>query len=179
MKIGLVRHFKVNIEHKKYMNSTEYNEYANRYNISEVFEKKVDLGNVTWNKCYCSNLSRAIFTAKSIYKGDIIVTESLREIQTLSRFNTRLPLHYYLWDVIGRVSWIRNHPSQPEIRSLTKVRVKNILDEIIANATEEDNILIVSHAGIMYSIRKELERRGFKGDKFLKAENGKLYLYEK
>ena len=77
------------------------------------------------------------------------------------------------------MSWIRNHPSQPEIRSLTKVRVKNILDEIIANATEEDNILIVSHAGIMYSIRKELERRGFKGDKFLKAENGKLYLYEK
>ncbi|MBU5592223.1 histidine phosphatase family protein [Clostridium sp. MSJ-4] len=179
MKIGLVRHFKVNIQHKRYMNSAEYDEFAERYNVSDVFPKDVDLKNIKWDKCYCSDLSRAMFTAKSIYKGEIKVTDKLREIQVVSRFNTKVPIHYYLWDIIGRLSWLVNHPSQPEGSRQTKDRIEKVLDDIIKESKDEDNILIVSHAALMYCVKNELKRRGFKGEKFFRAENGVLYLFEK
>jgi hypothetical protein len=39
--------------------------------------------------------------------------------------------------------------------------------------------LIVSHAGMMFYLRKELLRRGFYGPKFGIADNGRLYVFER
>jgi len=39
--------------------------------------------------------------------------------------------------------------------------------------------LVVSHAGVMLYLRKELLRRGFRGPSFRLAEPGRLYVLER
>lgn len=177
MKIGLVRHFKVDIKPKKYMNSEEYNEYAKLYNLSPVIPNEFFAGNHSFKVCYCSDLSRAITTANTIYKGKIIVTEKLREIPVAARFKVKKKFRLRWWDITSRIAWSFNHPSQPEGKKDTIKRINEFLDEI--EKLHEDNVLIVCHAALMYSMRKELIKRGYKGDKFLRAKNGTLYVFDK
>ena len=44
---------------------------------------------------------------------------------------------------------------------------------------ERSDTLVVSHAGMMMYLRKELMRRGFRGPKFGVAEHARLYVYER
>jgi hypothetical protein len=44
---------------------------------------------------------------------------------------------------------------------------------------DKNNILVVSHADLMWYLKKELLLRGFTGPKFGKAKNGYLYIFEK
>lgn len=176
MKIGLVRHFKVNLKKNKFMTSKQYNEYKKEYDVSEVIPNELVIDN-EWNKCYCSSMSRAITTAKTIYHGETIITDKLVEIPSVAFLNLKVPIPYYVWALVGRFAWIRNHTSQKEGRKVTLKRINEILD-IIFNE-ECESVLIVSHAGTLYEIIKLLRKRGFKGEKFLKARNGKLYVFEK
>ncbi len=43
----------------------------------------------------------------------------------------------------------------------------------------KENVLVVSHAGMMMYLSKELARRGFVGPKVRMPENARLYVYEK
>lgn len=175
MRIGLVRHFKVDLKKNKFMTSKQYNEYTKKYDLSEVIPNELVIDD-EWDKCYCSSMSRAITTAKTIYHGEIIITDKLVEIPSVALMNIKAPIPYYIWAVVGRFAWIRNHISQPEGRKLTLKRINEILDIILKE--ENENILIVSHAGTLYEIKKILRKRGFKGEKFLKARNGRLYIFK-
>jgi broad specificity phosphatase PhoE len=175
MKIGLVRHFRVNIKKNRFMTSTEYNEYMKKYDISDVIPNEVVIDK-EWDKCYCSSMSRAITTAKTVYHGEIIITDKLVEIPSAAWRNTNIKLPYDLWAVLSRIAWFRNHISQPEGRRVTLKRASEILDDILQEKNK--NILIVSHAGTLYEIQKMLINRGFRGNYFLKARNGKLYTFE-
>lgn len=175
MKIGLVRHFKVDLKRNSFMSSKTYNEYMKKYEETRVIPNELVIDK-NWDKCYCSSMERAIITAKTIYHGDIIITNKLVEISFTARINTKLPLPYYFWTFINRIAWFRNHISQPEGRTKTLKRLNEIVDEILQQ--KDKNILIVSHAGALYEIRKILRRKGFKGHNFIKARNGKLYVME-
>lgn len=173
MRIGLIRHFKVDLKRKKFMTSEEYNQYSTQYDIAGVIENEIVIDK-EWDKCYCSSLPRAIHTAKTVYHGPIITTDKLREISAAAWVKTNIPLPYQLWSLLNRVAWIRNSISQPEGRRASLKRINEIIDEILKE--ENKNILIVSHAGTMYEIRKILIKNGFEGEWFLKPKNGKLYI---
>jgi broad specificity phosphatase PhoE len=175
MRIGLVRHFKVDIKKSRFMTSNQFNEYMKKYDVSDVIPNELVMDD-EWDKCYCSSMSRAITTAKTIYHGETIITDKLVEIPSVALVNMKIPIPYHVWALLGRFAWIRNHTSQPEGREVTLKRINEMLDIILEK--ENKSILIVSHAGTLYEIKKILRKRGFKGEKFLKARNGKLYIFE-
>lgn len=174
MKIGLIRHFRVDIKRRRMMTSKEYNEHVYNYDFAGVIPNEIIIDE-EWDKCYCSTLPRAVATAKNVYKGKIIFTDKLVEIPSAALFNIKLKLPYNLWAIIARFAWIRNHISQPEGRKKTVQRIESIMETILEDT--DDNILIVSHAGTLYEIQKILRKKGFRGDRFLKARNGKLYIF--
>ncbi|BAB04455.1 histidine phosphatase family protein [Halalkalibacterium halodurans] len=179
MKIGLLRHFKVTRGYpNRLVTSDELMKWVEEYDASEVEANEVDLRGIEWEKCYSSDLPRAIQTAEAVYDGEIERMEALREIRLapLFRMNVRLPLFVHLLFIRG--AWLFNHKSQPEARQEVIVRIRSTLDEIVK---EEKDVLIVSHGGVMMFMRKELMRRGFRpqGAAFKRPENGKLYVFEK
>ncbi|MBS4535717.1 histidine phosphatase family protein [Clostridium sp. D2Q-14] len=130
-----------------------------------------------WDICYSSSLSRAVKTAESIFEEEIIKKEILREVPIASMIRKNILLPHKIWLILGRLAYLFSHKSQPESIDETKVRVKNFISEIVS--LEESNILIVSHGFVMKFLQKELIRNGFKGEKFNRAKNGQIYLFEK
>ena len=176
MKIGLIRHFKVDIKKNPFMTSKQYNEYMKNYDVSDVIPNELVVDKY-WEKCYCSSMPRAVTTAKTVYHGEIIITDKLVEIPSAAWTNINIPLPYNFWALANRLAWIVSHVSQPEGRKVTLKRINEILDEILKE--KDKDILIVSHAGTLYEIRKILLKKGFRGDGFTKARNGRLYIFEK
>ena len=176
MRIGLIRHFKVDLKRNKLMTSKEYNEYMEQYDKAGVIVNELVIDK-DWDRCYCSSMSRAITTAKTVYHGEIILSDKLIEIPTAAFINFKFSLPYFLWGVLNRIAWISNLVSQPEKRQITLKRVNEIVDTILK--VESGNILIVSHAGALHEIRKILLQKGFRGERFLGARNGKLYVYKR
>lgn len=177
MKVGLIRHFKVTRGYpNKLVSSDELMNWVKEYDESEVEENEVDLCNINWKQCFSSDLPRAKTTAEKCFEGRINYIEELREIalSPLFRINIRLPLMVHLLFI--RVAWLFNHKSQPEKRKDVLKRINKALDQALS--TGED-VLIVSHGGVMMYMRKELLKRGFKGPKYRRPDNGFVYLFEK
>jgi broad specificity phosphatase PhoE len=180
MKIGLIRHFKVNYHKNFFMTSKEFKEWEEIYNTSDVIRKDVELMGVNWDKCYSSTLIRAITTAQHVYKEDIAKNDLIRETIIDPIFKTDLKLPYWFWAVSGRIAWFFNHKSQQENKTITKDKAKQFIDLLLDEAKKEgtENILIVTHGFFMYSLQKELKKRGFTGKLIYSPKNGILYLYK-
>lgn len=174
MRIGLIRHFRVNLYRAGFMTSKEYDKYSYDYDRSNVIPNEVVIDE-EWDKCYCSSLSRAITTARTVYHGEIVISDKLVEIPSAAGIKTNLRLPYFFWAVLNRSTWGRNHVAHPEGRTSTLKRINEILEVILKE--DKENILIVSHAGTLYEIEKMLLRKGFRGDRFMKPKNGKLYVF--
>lgn len=175
MRIGLLRHFKVNCPHKKLMTSKEFLEWTEKYDKSNVFKKHVDMYGIEWDICYVSDLPRAITTAKEVYKDNLIIDKLLREVVNAPFIQTRrIKLPFEIWHICGRLAWFFKFKSQPESRLDTKKRINKFLDSIDWN---QDNVLIVFHGFMLYNFQKELIRRGFTGEKVRAVKNGVLYQY--
>ncbi|MBU9723213.1 MULTISPECIES: histidine phosphatase family protein [Bacillaceae] len=177
MKIGLVRHFEVQLGYPKgRVNAEGLRNWASEYDVSEVITRDVQISDGEWGNCFSSDLYRAQVTAESIYQREITYLEDLREIPVAPCLPSKwkLPLSFHL--VAGRIAWYVNHKSQPETRTSVIKRLNQFLDRVIENG---DNTLVVSHGGIIIFLRRELLRRGFKGPKISRPENGKLYVFER
>lgn len=177
MIIGLVRHFKVDLPHSRFMTSIDFMKWAHHYDIADVIENAVEMGDIEWNKCYSSDLPRAVRTAETIYDGQIIKTQLLREVPMSSPFNTKLKLPYVFWGVFARIAWLFSHKSQEERRIQTKKRIREFLD--LVKDDDSSNILVVCHGFFMYIFEKELKRQGFKGRRTRRIKNGTMYVFEK
>ena len=175
MRIGLMRHFEVECPHKRMMSAKEFSEWVNLYDGSPIKAIDSEIQQKTWEKCYCSDLLRAIATAQHIYKGDITKTELIREVPVLPVFDSKIRLPYLFWLLAGRVAWFCSQQSQPESIKQTRDRVKMF----IASILEEDNVLIVTHGFLMLQMKEHLISMGFRGDEFKKAKYGKVYVFEK
>lgn len=176
MKIGIVRHFKVDIKMPRLANSEEYANLVKKYSESPVLENEVDLKNINWSKCYSSTMKRAIITAEAIFKGEILKFDHIREVDAAPLFMTNLQLPVKFWDVASRIGWFANHKSQPENKNYTRKQVKEFVDILLQE--KEENILVVCHGFLMISLEKELKSRGFKGIRKERPKNGALYVYE-
>ena len=177
MRIGVVRHFKVDYKAKRMMSSDDFEEYVNNYDNSSVIENKIDLEYNIWDKCYCSDLKRAVITAKSIYDKKLEITNLLREVKMYPVKKTHLKIPSFLWSISSRIAWKLNHVSQLETATDTRKRAKEFLDKLDLNS--DKNILIVSHGFFLITLINELKLLGFKGNIPSKMKNGYLYTLEK
>ncbi len=176
MKIGIVRHFKVNCPAPKYMNSDDFIEYQRKYDIESVIENEVELDENMWPVCFCSTLPRAVTTAERIYHGNMIKTDLLREVPMSPprRLNHRIP--GFIWSADARFAWFRNHKSQKEGAVQTKKRVNKFLEMI--DFDSDQNVLIVSHGFVCFTLVRTLKKRGFKGEIPVHIRNGQLYILD-
>jgi broad specificity phosphatase PhoE len=175
MRIGLLRHFKVNCTHRKMMTSSEFREWSEKYEVSKVIKKKVDMYGIEWDVCYVSDLPRAITTAKEVYSGNLKIDKLLREVDNAPFIHTeRFKLPFEIWHICGRLAWYFKSKSQPESVIETKKRINIFLDHI---DWSKENILIVFHGFMIYNFQKELRKRGFEGEKLKLVKNGVLYEY--
>lgn len=176
MKIGLVRHFKVDCPHKIMMTSKEFREWSEKYEHAGILKKKVNMSGIKWDVCYCSDLERAVETAKEVYSGNIYVDQLLREVDNapfIDSENIRLP--FPIWHICGRLAWFFKSKSQPEDIHGTRRRVRKFFRQI---DWSKDNVLIVSHGFLIFNFIYELFRLGFMGKEVRRVKNGILYLYE-
>ena len=176
MKIGLVRHFKVDCPHKMMMPSEEFREWSEKYEHARILKKKVNMSGINWDVCYCSDLERAVETAKEVYSGNIYIDKLLREVDNAPFIHTeqfRLP--FPVWHFCGRLAWFFKSKSQPEDIKGTRRRVRRFFRQI---DWSKDNVLIVSHGFLIFNFIYELFRLGFMGKEVRRVKNGILYLYE-
>lgn len=176
MRIGIVRHFRVDYKPKRFMNSSDFEEYVNHYDISPVIINKISSEDIRWKKCYSSDLQRAVTTAGSIYDGDIITTALLREVIMYPVIRTSLKLPGFLWSISSRTAWRLNHRSQKETLSDTAERAEKFIENL--NLNSDEDILIVSHGFFLMTLIKKLRDRGFKGTIPCNMKNGYLYILE-
>jgi broad specificity phosphatase PhoE len=157
------------------MTSKEFREWSEKYEVSKVIKKKVEMYGIQWDICYSSDLPRAIATAKEVYSGNVFIDRLLREVDNAPFIHTeRIKLPFEIWHICGRLAWYFKSKSQPESIKDTRRRINEFLDNI--DWTKE-NILIVFHGFMLYNFQKELRKRGFKGEKLKKVKNGVLYEY--
>jgi len=177
MRIGLIRHFPVTEAWPSgWLTSDDLQQWRVRYEASEAMVGAIDVSGVAWQRCFSSDLKRAFVTAQAAYSGTILQTPLLREVETLPFATGRLRLPLWGWRWIFRLAWLAAHPSQrPALDDLHR-RVHAVADLLAADPVDT---LVVSHAGIMHYLRKELLRRGLQGPTFRVAEHGKLYVFER
>lgn len=177
LKIGLVRHYEVMRGYpSKLINATGLMQWRKEYDESDVIEREIDLQNIDWQNCYCSQLPRARKTAQLVYSGEITYLTELNEIEIapVIMWHMKLPLWLHL--IVVRLAWYFNHSSQPETRREVLQRINKVIDQALEQG---EDTLIVGHGGIMLFMAKELEKRGFKGPSLKRPKNATLYLYEK
>lgn len=177
MTIGLVRHFKVNCTANSFMTAGEFEDWVKKYDNSDVIVNKFVTKDIKWDKCFSSDLSRAIKTARAIFTEDIMITQLLREVPISPICKTNLKLPYIFWCIFGRAAWHFHHQSQVEVKRATQKRAIEFLDGILNG--NNNNVLIVCHGFFMRTLQKELKRRGFSGAHIIKPKNSTLYLFEK
>lgn len=176
MKIGLVRHFKVNhpFPEKILLSKKEVIKWFEDYDNTENLQyMPVDLASKDWKRCYSSTLARTFNTAQHIYEGEIVQVPELKELNILHLLSNRIKLPFLLWGLIVR---IKSFSSNKDIHAF-EGGITAFVDKLIAN--NESETLIVSHWFVMRILRKELIKRGFTGSKFKSGEYGKLYVFER
>ena len=125
MNIGLVRHFKVDSDTQVFMTSDDFEKWVLKYDNSDIKENKVEIEHIKWEKCFTSDLPRAMKTSETIFKGEIIKSELLREVPLSPIFKTNIKLPYVFWCITGRLAWNFQHKSQIEAKKDTKRRQMN------------------------------------------------------
>jgi broad specificity phosphatase PhoE len=157
------------------MTSGEFREWSEKYEVSKVIKKKVEMYGIEWDICYASDLPRAVATAQEVYSGNVMLDKLLREVDNAPFIHTeRFKLPFEIWHICGRLAWYFRSKSQPESIKDTRKRINQFLDNI---DWSKENILIVFHGFMLYNLQKELRKRGFTGEKVRFVKNGVLYQY--
>jgi hypothetical protein len=174
MKIGLVRHFKVQhpFPSKALLSKSDVIDWFVYYDATENVQfKNVDLHDIEWTRCYSSPMARALQTARHIYQGKIVQAPELAELAILHRLPGRIKLPFLVWGLLVR---IKSFSSNKDTQNF-KQAIADFVDSVIAK--NEGDVLIVSHWFVMREIRQVLIKRGFTGDDFRSNEYGVLYVF--
>jgi hypothetical protein len=174
MKIGLVRHFKVNhpFPNRSLLPKSDVIKWFEEYDQTEDIQyKKVNLHGADWKRCYSSTMIRAVNTANHIHAGEIVKMAELQELSILHRLPDKIKLPFMIWGLIVRIKSFSANKDTNEFKN----NIIAFVDKLIAN--NESDVLIVSHWFVMRVIRQELIKRGFAGNNFKSNEYGVLYVY--
>ena len=177
MRVGLIRHFPVEEPLPNgWRTCADLMAWRERYDASPAKVGTIDVGAFPWAGCLSSDLPRAAVTAQATYRGTIELTSLLREAEFTEFRTGRLRLPVVAWRWLFRCAWFTNHPSQRIYRDDFRKRVRAIADKIVMRG---EDLLVVSHAGTMAYLSRELRRRGFTGPKISVATHAKLYVFER
>lgn len=176
MRIGLLRHFEVDCSHTYMLSGGEFQEWVRQYDSSPIKVTAMPETKYNWEKCYCSDLPRAIKTAQHVYQGIVIKTALIREVPIAPVFILRMDLPHIFWLIAGRIAWWLSHSSQPETVKQTRDRVRRFVSELMLEP--EKSILVVTHGFLMPLIQKELNNNGFIGERSRRAKCGRIYVFE-
>jgi broad specificity phosphatase PhoE len=178
VRIGLIRHFEVKHPFPTgWMTWGDLMAWREMYETAEITANTIDLGGIAWSQCISSDLPRAYATARAAFTGEILQLPELREPQVDAFRTGNLKLPFPMWKWMLRLAWMTSHSSQRNAKLSFMAKVKQVTDSVLTQAKEDT--LIVSHAGVMMFLRKELVKLGFTGPEFKIAENGKLYVFER
>src|SRR4051812_32641757 len=177
MKLGLVRHFQIPHNRVQMVNGGGFLDWAEWYDTTEVKARLVPEAGTSWDLCLCSDLPRAMFTAKTLYKGPIEFTPMLREVPFSPFLPRNLKVPLFVWQATSRVGWYLDHKSQSENRTQTKQRIVEFV-ESLRSKYRDRNVLIVSHGFFMQFLEKELVKHGFKGKVPTRPHGGTIYPFE-
>lgn len=166
--IYLLRHFKVKDSSKKWLNSTEFNDWVKDYDNFDIEYIDIDIPK-NIDDTYVSSQNRAIKTAEYL-NLTYQTSELLAEVSIKAFIDTNLKLPKWLWLSLGRVLWYFDFSSS-ENRNNTKKRINDFIFQI----NFEENILIISHGLFMTFLIKKLKSLGFTGDVDVKVKNAKIY----
>jgi broad specificity phosphatase PhoE len=177
LRVGLLRHFPV-VEPLPagWKTAADLQAWLKRYDQAETPVGKFDLGGVDWQACLSSDSSRAWVTAQAVFRGEIAQTASLREADfaPFRTGNLRLPVGVWKW--VLRFAWLTGHRSQRACRDDFRRRVSAVADQL---SVADRDTLVVSHAGMMAYLSRELRRRGFVGPQLRIAKHAVAYVYVK
>lgn len=178
VRIGLVRHFEVRRGWPNgWLTAAEIEQWRREYEASEVIPREVALGETPWRRCFASDLPRAYRTAQSIFRGPVKPLPQLREAEVAPFHTGRLRLPVLGWRLLVRAAWLTAHRSQRAARDMFLVNVRHVAREVLHPQSE--HTLVVSHAGVMLFLRRELRALGYAGPRFTVAEHGRLYVFER
>jgi broad specificity phosphatase PhoE len=175
VRVGLLRHFPVTEPFPTgWKTAAELHAWLGRYDLAETLPAKFDLGGIDWQACLSSDSNRASITARTVFHGEIAPTELLREgaFAPFRTGNLRLPVTVWKW--VLRLAWITGHCSQRACRDDFRRRVVAVADQL---CTADRDTLVVSHAGMLAYLSRELRRRGFAGPKLGVARHAQAYVY--
>lgn len=175
MKIGMIRHFKVDLPFNKPNYTPEqFNAQMSSYDTAPVCPKEVDMKGYKWSVCYSSDLPRAVTTARAVCQEKFIQTPLLREVPLKAFTSKNIKLPGFIWHLAGRISWRKGGISQPENFNETIKRIEELISVITTNGDE--NILLVTHGFFMRVFQEYMKKKGFKGEVDFRPVNGKLYI---
>lgn len=180
MKIGLLRHFKVVSQPVSgYISGEQFNVWVDEYNQSITVSEDNSISEHDWEMCICSDLPRAVHTAKQVYSGNHIFTKHLREIEIVAATSlTAIRLPRSAWLALGRMAWYLGHSSQPENRKETILRAQVLLEQM-ERSFGSASVLVVTHGAFMKVVAQQLLRKGYNGRRIFYPRNGELYVFEK
>ncbi len=174
MKIILLRHYKVNIKHKSWLNSEEYSAYCNNYNISPIINQEAPI--LPEYKLYSSSMERAKETARLATGREPEELAGVYEVTFNGFLNGNIKLPFWLWELLARVQWYRNSSKQKESRKGTRERLNKASDFLIK---KNKNCIVVMHSIAIKVMSRVLLAKGFKGKKIYYIKNGKAVVFEK
>ena len=174
MKIGLVRHFKVDVSfpRKWLLSPDDVAEWFEQYETAELIYTQSDLAGVDWQVCYSSPIQRALITANYIYDGEVLQAEVLKELNALPLMKTRRRLPFLVWAILVRMKFA----SSDDVVIKFKKDIADFVEELLDR--ERRDTLIVSHGFVMLCIQDELRKRGFTGKRVNPSVHGKVFVFE-
>lgn len=160
MKIELVRHFKVDYQIPKHLNSEELIDSCKKYDTTNIVSG-FSINNKN-DKIYTSSLIRTHETANYLTNKNIIIKEALiDEVDLYPFINTNMKLPLKIWAFMRDFCWKLNTPIIKETKKDTKFRINKILDKL---EEQNEDVTLVGHAVFFSKLLKVLKKRKYKGN---------------
>jgi hypothetical protein len=105
MRIGLIRHYKVDLKNtKSYYSPEEFREAMIEYDEADVIISSIKINQADWEICFVSSLKRTVDTARDICHKEFIKTDLIREVSLLPFTMRRIKLPWALWHICARIA---------------------------------------------------------------------------
>lgn len=164
----LIRHAEVSLDHSGWMSSKKAANYKEAYDTAPVHHFDPDtvlakLPKRIADTIFVSGLSRSIVTGLKLF-GDSARLVSLDILNEFEMHMLRLPLYlpYKAWTGFSRGMWLLGLKRQgTESHREARKRVKLVSNFIERQATEQKQVIMVSHGFLNRNIARELKKRGW------------------
>lgn len=138
-------------------------------NQARELRKQVELNNLVFDKVYTSPLTRAVVTAEMVSnksRDELIISDKIIEMS----FGDFEGVHYNI-DPNGNVSMLEENivnfgrdpekyiPSNGETFQAVIARAKEFLIDLKNNTNPDENVLVVTHGGVIHAIMYNIENR--------------------